>query len=187
MAMALERRLKLVDTGSESRGAEVAVKVAFATSDMKRVDQHFGTAESFAVYSLSPGRASLMEVVQFGTLRAGESGGGPEASLSGGGPLGPSSDFSGHDEGKLAAKIDALSGCVAVYCQAVGASAINQLRIRGIEAVRVAAGTEIGDLLGSLREELQVGPEGWLAHAMVRQRPRSARRFDDMEQEGWIE
>jgi nitrogen fixation protein NifX len=183
MAMALERRLKLIDTGTESRGAEAAVKVAFATSDMKRVDQHFGTAESFAVYALSPVRASLTEVVQFGALPAGEGAGSPRLGPSEGVPSG----FPSHDEGKLTAKIEALSGCVAVYCQAVGASAINQLRIRGVEAVRVAASTEIGDLLGSLREELQVGPEGWLAHAMVRQQPRSARRFDDMEQEGWIE
>jgi nitrogen fixation protein NifX len=181
--MALERRLKLIDTGPGSSDAEAAVNVAFATSDMKRVDQHFGAAESFAVYALSPGRASLVEVAQFGSMPAGEGAGSPRLGLSEGVPSG----FSGHDEGKLAAKIEALSGCVAVYCQAVGASAINQLRIRGIEAVRVAAGTEIGGLLESLREQLQVGPEGWLASAMARHRPRSARRFDEMEQEGWIE
>jgi len=161
--MALERRLRLVMTGSEEIPMETAVKVAFATSDMKHVDQHFGAAESFAVHVLNPEQTSLLEAVQFGRL-----------AMDG-------------NEDKLAAKIDALSSCVAVYCQAVGASAVNQLRSKGIQAVKVSPGAVIQDLVHDLQGELRDGPSAWLARAIEQQRPRDSARFDDMEQEGWRE
>ena len=161
--MPLERRLRLVTTGNEAIEMETAVKVAFATSDMKHVDQHFGAAESFAVYALDPERTTLVEAVQFGQL-----------AMDG-------------NEDKLAAKIEALDGCMAVYCQAVGGSAINQLRARGIQALKVSAGSQINGLIEALQDELRQGPSAWLARAIEQQRLRSPRRFDDMEQEGWVE
>ena len=161
--MTLERRLKLVTTNSEALEMEIAIKVAFATSDLRLVDQHFGAAESFAVYALTPSLAVLMEVVQFGQL-----------ALDG-------------NEHKLAGKIDALDGCIAVYCQAVGASAVNQLRSKGIQAVKVSPDSEIQGLVEDLQDELRRGPSAWLARAIEQHRPRHAGRFDDMEQEGWVE
>jgi nitrogen fixation protein NifX len=160
--MALERRLRLV-TGREDIEMERAVKVAFATSDMKQVDQHFGAAESFAVYAVDPEQASLVEAIQFGRLSM------------------------GGNESKLTAKIDALDGCVAVYCQAVGGFAINQLRAKGIQAVKVSPGCEIRDLIEALQDELRQGPSAWLARAIEAQKPRGSDRFNEMEQEGWIE
>jgi len=161
--MTLERRLKLVITDTEAPEMETAIRVAFATSDMRLVDQHFGAAESFAVYALTPSQAILMEVVQFGQL-----------AMDG-------------NEDKLAGKIDALDGCVAVYCQAVGASAVNQLRSRGIQAVKVSPGSDIQGLVADLQDELRQGPSAWLARAIEQHKPRQASRFDEMEQEGWVE
>ncbi len=161
--MALERRLKLVTTGTEAVQMETTIKVAFATSDMQHVDQHFGAAEAFALYALNPEQAGLTEAVQFGQL-----------AMDG-------------NEGKLAAKIDALAGCIAVYCQAVGASAVNQLRSRGIQAIKVSPGCEIRLLVEALQYDLCHGPSAWLARAIAQQKPRNAGRFDDMEQEGWVE
>ncbi len=161
--MTLQRRLRLMTTATEAILMESALKVAFATSDMKHVDQHFGAAESFAVYGLNQEHAALAEAVQFGRL-----------AMDG-------------NEDKLAAKIEALEGCMAVYCQAVGASAITQLQARGVQAVKVSPGAEIADLVGALQDELRQGPGTWVARAVERQKPRDARRFDDMEQEGWVE
>jgi len=140
-----------------------AVKVAFATSDMKHVDQHFGAAESFVIYALNPEQASFMEAVQFSR---------------------PAMDG---NEDKLAAKIGALHGCIAVFCQAIGASAINQLRAKRIRAVKVMPGSSIKDLVLDLRAELREGTSAWLARAIEQQKPRDRRRFDEMEQDGWIE
>jgi nitrogen fixation protein NifX len=149
--------------GEEAIDMETAAKVAFATGDMKHVDQHFGTAESFAVYALDPERATLVEAVQFGQL-----------AMDG-------------NEDKLPAKIEALDGCIAVYCQAVGGSAINQLRAKGIQAVKVSPGSAIKDLIESLQDELRQGPSAWLARAIEQQKPRGTARFDEMEREGWLE
>jgi nitrogen fixation protein NifX len=185
--MALERRLKLVGAGVDVPEMQSAVKVAFATGDMKQVDQHFGAAESFAVFAVSTGRSSLTEVVQFRPLPAvgGVEGQGPI--LSGDGRGGGLPNARGHDEDKLASKIDALAGCAAVYCRAVGASAIHQLRAKGIQAVKVSPGAEIKDLILALQEDLRTGPSAWLAGTLTRRGKYDVSRFDEMEQEGWVE
>ena len=40
----------------------MTVKIAFATSDRRAVNQHFGAAESFAVYEVGESEARLVEV-----------------------------------------------------------------------------------------------------------------------------
>jgi len=161
--MTVERRLKVMNCGADAMGSETTVKVAFATGDLRHVDQHFGAAESFALYAIDPERSGLLEVTQFGRL-----------------------DMDGNED-KLAAKIAALDGCIAVYCQAVGASAVNQLRAQGIQAIKVAPGAAITDLIATLQEELRAGPSAWLARALEARQPRDTQRFDTMEAEGWRE
>ncbi len=161
--MALQRRLQLVQCNTEDEWMDGAIKMAFASTDMKHVDQHFGAAKSFAIYAVDPERLCLAEAVEFGQL-----------AMDG-------------NEDKLAAKIAALDGCIAVYSQAVGASAINQLKANGIQPVKVSPGAEINDLLESLQQELREGPSRWLARAISEQTPADPSRFDDMEAEGWEE
>jgi len=161
--MTLTRRLQLVPCDTEEQWMTTALKVAFATSDMKRVDQHFGAAQAFAVYALDRDQSCLVEAAEFGPL------------------------MMDGNEDKLAAKISALEGCVAVYSQAVGASAINQLRAKGIQPMKVAPGASISELLANLQEELKQGPGSWLAKAVQRAAPADPSRFEAMEAEGWEE
>ena len=88
---------------------------------------------------------------------------------------------------EASAKIDALAGCHIVYCQAVGASAIAQLRNAGIQPIKVTPGTAIKGLVRDLQRELRDGPSSWLSRAMALQAPRDADRFDTMAAEGWSE
>lgn len=161
--MSLTRRLQLVGCTTEDKWMTTALKVAFATSDMKSVDQHFGAAQSFAIYALDQDKTCFVEAIEFGKL-----------------------DMDGNED-KLAAKIDALAGCIAVYSQAVGASAINQLKARGIQPVKVSPGAAISGLLSALREELRQGPGSWLARAIQSAMPADPSRFDEMEADGWEE
>lgn len=161
--MNMTRRLQLVGCNTEDKWMSTALKVAFATSDMKHVDQHFGAAQSFAIYALDMDKSCLVEAVEFGKL-----------------------DMDGNED-KLAAKIDALDGCIAVYSQAVGASAINQLKARGIQPVKISPGAAISGLLASLQEELRQGPGSWLARAIQQATPADPSRFDQMEADGWDE
>jgi nitrogen fixation protein NifX len=161
--MTLQRRLKVLRSGTEGMRMESAIRVAFASTDLKQVNQHFGAAQAFAVYAVDPERAELVEVLQFGEL-----------SMDG-------------NEDKLAAKIAALEGCVAVYTQAVGASAVSQLQRHGIQPVKVSAGASVPELLESLQGELRAGPSAWLARAIEAQKPADPSRFRAMEAEGWEE
>jgi nitrogen fixation protein NifX len=139
------------------------LKVAFASSDRKTVDQHFGAARAFAIHAIDAETDALVEVAEF-----------------------METAMDGH-EGKLAGKIDLLAGCTAVYCQAVGASAIQQLLARGVQPVKVDEGTSIDSVVSALQAELKSGPSGWLAKALQRATPRDASRFDAMADEGWQE
>jgi nitrogen fixation protein NifX len=164
--MTVARRLQLVDCDSARDQGEwltTALKVAFATSDMKHVDQHFGAAQSFAIYALDMDHSCLLEVNEFGKL-----------------------DMDGNED-KLVEKINVLEGCIAVYTQAVGASAINQLKTRNIQPVKVSPGADIGDLVESLQDELRQGPGSWLAKAIASTMATDPSRFDQMEEEGWEE
>lgn len=164
--MSLQRKFKIIDGGDPAANdaADAAmVQVAFASADRKHVDQHFGAAEGFVIYRVGAERCELLEAAQFGRL-----------------------DMDGNED-KLVAKIDALADCVAVYCQAVGASAIGQLKTRDIQPIKVAPGTPITGLLKALQKELREGPSAWLVRAIDRRTPRNEDRFAAMEAEGWEE
>ncbi len=62
----LQRRLQLVNSVTEQSWEDAAIKVAFATSDMRHVDQHFGAAETFAIYMVDAGHSRLLEASKFG-------------------------------------------------------------------------------------------------------------------------
>lgn len=158
--MTIERRMRVVGLDENEL---VGLKVAFATTNMKTVNQHFGSAQSFAMYQVNPERSAFMEAAEFGNL---------------------SQDG---NEDKLAAKLDMLNGCAAVYCQAAGSSAIKQLLSRGIQPVKVDEGTDIDDLLESLQDEMRQGPSSWVAKAISRVKGPDESRFDEMEEEGWSE
>ncbi len=161
--MTLQRRLQLVGCNQEEQWMSTALKVAFATTDMKHVDQHFGAAKSFALYAIDRDKHCFMEAAEFGDL-----------SMDG-------------NEDKLAEKISALEGCIAVYSQAIGASAVNQLKAKNIQPVKVSPGVGIIELLNALQEELIQGPGSWLAKAIASTLPANPSRFDEMEDEGWEE
>ena len=129
-----------------------SVKIAFASSDRRVVDQHFGAAEAFCIYSLAEDDARLVEVAEF------------------------------HDSD--VAMIALLEGCAAVYCNAVGASAIKQLLAAGIQPMKVEEGTPVDELLCGLNQSLKDAPPAWLAKRL---QSKDADRFAAMEAEGWSE
>jgi nitrogen fixation protein NifX len=142
---------------------ETALKIAFATTDMETVNQHFGSAKSFAIYAVDMDDAQLLEAAQFGELQQ------------------------DGNEDKLSVKIELLNGCAAVYCQAVGGSAINQLITKGIQPVKVHEGGRINDLIVDLQNEMKAGPSSWLAKAINQHKSPDPERFNQMEDEGWDE
>ena len=142
---------------------ETAIKVAFATTDMGHVNQHFGSARSFAVYAVDPENFEMLEAAQFGELAQ------------------------DGNEDKLSVKIQLLDGCAAVYCQAIGASAVKQIVAQGIQPIKVHEGCTIQSLITDLQNEMKAGPSSWLAKAINQHKGPDSGRFDEMETEGWQE
>jgi len=161
--MSLTRHMHIVRNPEQSMPMETAIKVAFATTDMVHVNQHFGSARSFAVYAVDPENFEMLEAAQFGDLAQ-----------------------DGNEE-KLSVKIQLLDGCSAVYCQAVGASAIKQIVAQGIQPIKVHEGSTIKQLITDLQNEMKSGPSSWLAKAINQHKGTNSKRFDEMENEGWQE
>lgn len=159
--MALIRRMRIVEQESLAM-MDTALKIAFCTDDMKQVNQHFGSAKTFAIHAVDMNHSELLEVAEFGKL-----------------------DQDGNED-KLANKISLLAGCAAVYCEAVGASAIRQLLAAGIQPVKVYRGSQIADLLEDFQQELRSGPAAWVAKALARQDP-AQERFAQLEADEWEE
>ncbi|MER2518347.1 MAG: NifB/NifX family molybdenum-iron cluster-binding protein [Candidatus Accumulibacter phosphatis] len=141
------------------------VRVAFASSDRVRVDQHFGAAESFAIYEVTPEQATLFAVGDF------------------------SREAMDGNEEKLAAKVEFLDNCAAVYVLAIGASAIKQLLARGIQPVRINADDDVQELLDAIVLALNQGGVPWIERALAaragQHSEHSEQRFARMEEEGW--
>jgi len=152
------RRLQLAWSIKEEPA--VTIRVAFATTDRERVNQHFGAAEAFAIYDVEPGKANLVGYGEF------------------------AAEAMDGNEDKLAAKIGFLDGCQAVYVMAVGASAIKQLLARGIQPIRCDEVDDVAALLEELASAMRDGGVPWVDKAIAAQN-RTDNRFADMADEGW--
>ena len=139
----------------------MVVKIAFASHDGQCVNQHFGTTEAFSIYALEPQNVRLLEIIHFA-----------KASMD------------GHEK-KLIDKFSCLDGCAAVYCQAIGASAVQQLLARGIQPLKVEENSSIEELLDALEQNLTTRPPAWLQKYLKQTRHTS--RFIDLGAEPWQE
>ncbi len=154
-----QRRLTLAWSATEREAGTLLI--AFASADRVQVDQHFGSAEGFVLYAVDAHRARLAGVMAFA----------PEA-MDG-------------NENKLADKIGALSGCDAVYCLAVGGSAVRQLLAAGIQPMKLDAPQTVEALLQALSGAIRDGGVPWIDKLLSRDDDPA--RFDRMAEEGWEE
>jgi nitrogen fixation protein NifX len=159
----MERRMRIVRNNTDTPETTTALRIAFASTDLVHVNQHFGAAQGFVIYLVDMEHAALQEVLQFH----------PQAQDG--------------NEAKLGEKIALLTHCAAIYCQAVGASAVQQLLAAGVQPVKVSESSSINALIMALQEELRSGPSAWLARAINKIQKVDSRRFDTMAVESWNE
>ena len=154
------RRLQLV--WSIKQAPQAMLRIAFASTDRCRVNQHFGAAEGFVIYEVTPDKATLVGVAEFA-----------EEAMDG-------------NEDKLAAKVDFLAGCAAVYVMAIGASAIKKLMAVGIQPIRVGEVDAVEELLVEISGAIRDGGVAWVDRAIAAQAKATASdRFAAMDDEGW--
>ncbi|HEY0719886.1 MAG TPA: NifB/NifX family molybdenum-iron cluster-binding protein [Gammaproteobacteria bacterium] len=157
----MQRHVRIVEDDAANT-KRTSVRIAFATSDLRFVDQHFGSAERFAIYELQREQTRLLEVAEFGAKTQ------------------------DGNEDKLLEKFVLVDGCAAVYSLAIGPSAVRQLMGLGVQPIRVPEHSTITALLSGLQHEMQEGPTGWLARALSA-KGKDDERFDLMLQEQWEE
>ncbi|MBF0447429.1 MAG: nitrogen fixation protein NifX [Magnetococcales bacterium] len=133
--MIIQRNFQVVpNTGQLSDPMEKqSLLAAFASSDMKQVNEHFGTASRFVIYRISSTQKTLEQVCEFDSAKQ------------------------DGNEDKLGPRLQALSGCHSIHCLAVGASAVRLLLKRGIYPAQVEDATPIQNILNNIQNELIEG------------------------------
>ena len=106
------------------------MRVAFTSSDGKRVDEHFGQATHFHVWEVGPHSADFVEMVgAFGG--AGRTHGHPVDHV-----VGLGAAASTDEEDRIRARADAVEGCTLVYTEAIGGPAAAKLVARRIHPLK---------------------------------------------------
>lgn len=166
--------------------------IAFASTDEIHVNTHFGAAERFVIYDISPGVAELVGVGEFASaVMKGEN---KDKKLPVGTVYTPGPEMAAKPgeldkppEDKVVAKLDFLKDCAAVYAASIGTSSIKRLMAAGIQPVIVDNNHEIVDLLNEVSLALSCGGLSWVDKAKARflAGGKSPDRFERMEREGW--
>ena len=128
------------------------MKVAFATTDGKNVDEHFGRSGKFAIYELTMNGYSFIETRRFADGRDT----GIEATI-GMGQI--------HDE-KVGGKVDKLADCRIIYLTEIGGPSAARLVRKGIMPIKVKEVVSIEESLKKLLETVKTSPPPWLRKAV---------------------
>ena len=121
------------------------MKVAFTSRTGEMIDQHFGMAESFAVWELGPYEAYPVKTVKV-----------------------ESAD--NDEEDKIAARVALLSDCAIVYTMRIGGPAAAKLVSRKIQPMKTNTEVPVADIVARLQQVLQGNPPPWLRKAMFKGR-----------------
>lgn len=117
------------------------MRIAFASSNGKSLDTHFGQAEAFYLWDVGPDFANEVGRVLL------------------------SSD-SEEREDKIIARADALSGCAMVYSVQIGGPAAAKLVGRHIQPMKALRDTSVSEAIARLQTVLRDNPPPWLKKAM---------------------
>lgn len=131
-----DRSLQLVESIDVS---EIHGRIAVATSDRVWVNEHFGTATSFLIFALVNNEWHLQQAIEY-----------------------PATERK-HSQNKLISRIGALNGCNAVYSNAVGPSAVQQLLQAKVQPIIVDSDTNIKQLLADINRDRKTARAGWMS------------------------
>jgi nitrogen fixation protein NifX len=128
------------------------MKVAFATTDGTKVDEHFGRAGMFAVYEVKEAEYRFVEMRKFadGRDRAIEE-------TKGAGQL---------HEDLVQKKVESLGDCKIIYLTEIGGPSAARLVKKGIMPVKVKETVTIEESLLRLSETIKKSPPPWLRKAI---------------------
>lgn len=128
------------------------MKIAFATTDGKTVDEHFGRAGMFAIYEMTESGHHFVEARKFAD--------GMDNAVVDTRDKGPL-----HDDA-VQSKVDRLADCKLVYLTEIGGPSAARLVKKGMMPMKVKEPIDIESALAQLEETLRKSPPPWLRKAM---------------------
>ena len=129
------------------------MKVAFATTDGRLIDEHFGRAGRFAILDFTPAGYTKLSDLVFAEGRDTV-----VESTRGQGDL--------HDNA-VEQKVERLRDCRLVYMTAIGGPSAARMARRGIMPVKVPERTVITEAAKKLLHQIQTAPPPWLRLAVT--------------------
>jgi len=162
------RRLRLIENAEPLDRPSVPLdgkeggimKVAFATSDMKNVNAHFGGAKQLAVYEVTAEDSRFLEALQFDNISA---------------------EDGDHDqsEDRLFAKIEGLKGCQLLFVLAIGGPAAARVVNNKVHPIKLSGPESIPDVIARVQGMLKGSPPPWLRKVLQD----DSRKMDFLEEE----
>jgi nitrogen fixation protein NifX len=133
-------------------GGALMFKVAFATTDGIKVDEHFGRAGQFVIYEITKDGYRFIELRKFAEGRDIE--------------IEETKGMGEVHESRVQKKVDKLSDCKIVYLTEIGGPSAARLVNKGIMPVKVKEGVLIEETLQKLLETIEKSPPLWLKKAL---------------------
>jgi nitrogen fixation protein NifX len=155
-------RLNELDEAGEA-GAETgpSLRIAIATRDGKLLNAHFGSAEKFVVFDVTPRGHTFVRAIEMGNV-SDESG-----------------DHKAESEDKNAPKIAALVGCDIVFVLAIGGPVAAKVIRAGIHPIKIAEPEPVDSVLSKVRGFLTADPPPWLRKVVAAKGSRSMQFLDE--------
>jgi len=118
------------------------MNVAFASTDGVYIDEHFGRAERFLIWDVSPDTAAFSGMVEV-------------------------KSEGGDEEDRIEARASVLANCVLVYVLQIGGPAAARLVAKKIHPVKSKEQQTIAAVIAQLQAVLRNNPPPWLRKALL--------------------
>ncbi len=139
------RRLHLIESSPEEVGELAgALKIAFCTQDLRRVDSHFGSAPSIVIYEVSPNDSRFVEAVQFDTVSA------------------QNGTHIEDGDDRIGAKVGAITGCAMLFSLAIGGVAAARVVNAKVYPLKLPKVEAISEVIGRVQVMMNGTPPPWM-------------------------
>ncbi|MCI4627064.1 MAG: hypothetical protein L3V56_14045 [Candidatus Magnetoovum sp. WYHC-5] len=128
------------------------MKVAFATTNGRDVDEHFGRADMFGVYEMTQEGYQFVEIRHVADVMEK--------------PLDESKEELEAHDSKAIRRVESLADCKIVYLTEIGGPMAARLAKYGIMPIKVKEVVSIEESLEKLYETVKLSPPIWLKRAL---------------------
>jgi len=143
--------------------ARPKVRIAIASRDGESLNAHFGSAQKFMVYDVTPEGHAFVQAIEMNQV-SDESG-----------------DHKAETEDKNARKIAALAGCNIVFVLAIGGPVATKVIHAGIHPIKIAEPEPVQAVLAKVKTLLTTDPPPWLRKVLAAKATRSMKFLDEDE------